>query len=98
MATGEVMAAMKRMEARKESIDLGAVGESLGEDRARAVLSGLDLEMEEVFAAQMSVGKAFVHGAVSGLDPIHMAAGLWVDGLAAGLLIAEARQREASRS
>ena len=96
----ELEAALRRLDARKvaavgepdETGQIGDGGVSLG--AGRYLLSGLDVDPEELgeFCAQARAmfSRAVVMG---GASPLDTAAALFLEGVAVGLLVAEARQR-----
>lgn len=66
----------------------------VGDDVARLMLSGLDLDLEEIQGLKRQIASSFVMAVEEGgCHPLESAFGLWVDGLATGLILAERRAR-----
>lgn len=89
---GEIAAAVEILNGRKNAIDEEGPVE-IGPSQVAAILSGFDLDYDEIsdalhsvarFAVQLEAGSEGTPGAVAAL--------CFCDGLAAGLLIAEERQ------
>lgn len=91
---------MQRMQARKDSVSHELLAGTLEEGQARAVFSGLDLDVDEIFELQPQIVTAFALALAAGhISNVGLAAaGLFWDGIATGLLMAEARQREEARN
>ncbi len=91
--SGEIIAAAKALNARKRAIlDGGDQGEVTTQEQA-ALFSGFDLDPDEIEAGR-HVGIRAAEGQLAAGVPLLAALGaLWIDGLAMGLLIAEARRR-----
>jgi hypothetical protein len=94
---GEIAAAARRIEERKiaaygppdERGDLAGGGVDL---EATDQLSGLDLDPGEASRAALRARRLFELAVSAGADPSDAGAALWLEGLAVGLLIAEARK------
>lgn len=63
-----------------------------GEDIVRRVLSGLDLDFEELLDLRSSLAGAPMNTIAMGGGLPHVLVGQWVDGLATGLLLARLRE------
>lgn len=101
---GEILDTIRKFEARKDA----AVGEERSghatteDDGARLVLSGLDLDLEELHEARhMSAAAAIEHinaATAEGMDLNEavsgVLAGLWVDGLATGMHLQQDREKD----
>lgn len=98
--SGEIAAAIKRLEERKlaTGIDGDKAGQFQDEDGTRRAFSGLDLDIDEVFAFNVVMVRTTLSGIAEGNPAGLVGAGMWFDGLATGLMIAEARAREEARS
>lgn len=93
----EIREAMVRMEERKIAAGIGgSFGQVCEEDITRATFSGLDLDVDEIYELQPLVAASFMGAVLQGLDPGLAAAGLYWDGIATGLLIAEQRAKARS--
>lgn len=98
--SGEIEAAVDRLKERKAaaSIDVSGFGEAVDVEVFRRIWSGLDLDMDEVLERAQSVRYSAFGSLSSGMNAVDVVAGYWFDGIATGLLIAEARAREEARS
>jgi hypothetical protein len=96
--SGEIRIAAQRMEDRKEAAQIPGMGGMVAEDTARMIFSGVGLDFDEIMELTPRVKATILAGLVRGLAPTAMGAGLYFDGIVTGLLIAEARDREAARS
>jgi hypothetical protein len=89
---GEIREAANVLEERKDAIVPGQ-SEMVGDDEARLMVSGLDLDLDELCGFKREVGFAFIAAVRGGINPVEAAFGLWVDGLVTGLILAERRAR-----
>lgn len=94
--SGEIAAAIKRYTERKEATPLRN-DRIAAEDVYRLVLSGLDLDFQELMELKLPVVKPAVEAVHAGVPRGEVFYGMWVDGLVTGLMIAEARASEAAR-
>lgn len=93
---GEISEAIDRLEARKDAggLNMQQAGQIVGEDVTRRVWSGLDINLDEVDEIKREIAVSILGGILEGNHPVTVGTGMWFDGLATGLLIAEARDRE----
>lgn len=68
-------------------------GQVVNDDQMRAVWSGLDLELAEVDAFRRQVMEAAYASELAGIPGCAVAAGMYFDGIATGILIAEQREK-----
>lgn len=91
---GEIKAAIERFEERKTAAGLGEQPVIRDQEVVRRSWSGLDLDLGEVEELLPYLMRAALIGILTtGLPPAKIAADLWCDGLAVGLLVAEARAK-----
>jgi len=97
---GEIERAAETLNARKEAIldgldGAGAKQVVIGDGEQVRLLSGFDLDPAELLGGASFAAKHGVQMVVNGggvVNPVFSS--LWIDGLAMGLLIAEARARK----
>jgi hypothetical protein len=97
---GEIADAAHRLDERKAAA-MGPLGEGLLTDEeggALYMLSGLDLDLEEVRDFSAKARQITFACAMNGATITDIAAALWVEGVAMGLLIAEDRDRRGGGS
>lgn len=93
MKRGEIKRARKRHYDRK--VAGGASNDRLAEhDESRRILSGLDLDLDELLKLSGDVVAAPIEASRAGVAPQDLLFGMWVDGLVVGLLLAEQRREE----
>jgi hypothetical protein len=86
----KIWEAIAKFDQRKDAADIKEAGGSIPDEaRARALVSGFDLDFEEVLALREPVSVPCVGAIAEGIDPIHVISGCWIDGLMTGLLLAE---------
>jgi len=90
---GEVFAAAERLDKRKEAALGDEAGDTgIAEDLGPFLLSGFDLDLEEL-ALYCTRIREIAHATVAEVDdPADVALALNVEGIAMGLLIAEGRK------
>lgn len=87
---GEINDAMNRYQARKQAA--GNTGtETAKEDMARLVLSGTDLDLEELLSHKREMIATAEKGYKSGIPIGEIVFGMWVDGMVVGIEIEKAR-------
>jgi hypothetical protein len=101
---GEIRRAVKRLEERKRASSIARRSFRTVEEiesamaSARALYVGTDLDFTEASEAATDAAEIFVSGILAGYPVRALAAGNFAEGLLVGLLVAEAREREAARS
>lgn len=90
---GEINIALDRLEERKAAA--AALPDRLSTpEQTRLVWSGLDLDYEEISGLMPEVFASVLQAVVGGVPVHQVGAGMWFDGIAIGLLIAEQRHQE----
>jgi hypothetical protein len=91
----EIQDAMRRVEDRKRAAleGFGVGGNEATEEQGRLVVSGSDLDFDEIREVQRIVAETFVIGAVQGYNAAALAGAVFTDGVLVGLAIAEARTK-----
>lgn len=82
---------MDRYEDRKEAMSLHGNANEVETDQIRVLLSGLDLDVEELANLSLYVAHAALTGLRHGVPLPGVMKGAWVDGLVTGILLQEAR-------
>jgi hypothetical protein len=92
MAKGEIAEAAVRMRKRQRSAGLTEQpGSAITEKSFRLIFSGMDLDIEEVKLVKEQVEEATRLAIEADHEPSFVAAGMFLDGLGIGLMIADAR-------
>jgi hypothetical protein len=97
---GEISTAIKRLDDRKRAAveGFGYGNNDVTEEQVRLVASGFDLDNEEMDEIRERCIAAFQVALLQGGRPLTLVGAIFLDGLMTGLLIAEAREREAAKS
>jgi hypothetical protein len=97
---GEIEEAVDRLADKKRAAGVEVDGQTTGEDGARMVFSGLDFDMAELGEMRAAATAAVLGGMSNNLSDgmrpeealAHAIAGAWVDGIATGVIMGEARK------
>lgn len=94
---GDIQRAVEALEERKKALGIGdgSGGGDLieGEERVRLLLSGMDIDIEELTEALSMVARAERVARQAGIPAEFISPGFFMDGLATGLVMAEQRRR-----
>jgi hypothetical protein len=95
---GEVHEAIKCHEERKNAVlgkefEDNPIGiETSEKDPLKLMLSGFDLDDREVLEESMRAAEAAVMALASGMNPVFILKGLWIDGLITALWVAKNKE------
>jgi len=88
---GEIERAIERYNDRKDAGGIGEGKRVQREDVSRRMLSGLDLDYDEIQRLKVPLATAPMEAIKAGLPVVEVMSGQWFDGLITGLLLAESR-------
>lgn len=91
MAEPTILDAIRLYDERKDAVGVGLHGVH-GEDTVRLVFSGLDLDLDELISLRPVLLTAPISAINRGANIAGVIEGMWVDGLATGLLLARLRE------
>lgn len=89
---GELREAVEAYEERKQAVECPN-GAAVEEDVGRLLISGLDLDYDEIFELKKMALVPALDAMLVGVNPLEVVFGMWVDGIVTGLILAERRAR-----